>query len=170
MTGRLASFKRIAQDDLTISRPDSRALLVAHASARFRHPAAQISSKGEARAPAPVAASASKSKSKRDRCAADCCFSSSRAQYQLAVCFGPLLDRVVQALVVAPDSASHERAKEWRKQAADIFDVREENGPVRLRLDQELAVAGEESLRTDGAFSRYWLEIVDLPPQSDGRP
>jgi hypothetical protein len=42
--------------------------------------------------------------------------------------------------MVALDSASHDRAKQREQHAPDVFDVREADGPVRLRSDQNSRV------------------------------
>ena len=56
--------------------------------------------------------------------------------------------------MVALDSASHDRGKQREQHGPDVFDVREANGPVRLSVDQKLARAREEPVRTNVAVPR----------------
>jgi hypothetical protein len=63
--------------------------------------------------------------------------------------------------MVALDSASHDRAKQREQHAPDVFDVREADGPVRLRVDQKLARAREEPVRSNIAMPRQ------RPPRFD---
>ena len=65
--------------------------------------------------------------------------------------------------MVPLDSASHDRAKQRKQNAPDVFDVREEDGPVRFRMDRELARAREEPVRSSVAVPRGTAPRLDAP-------
>ena len=53
--------------------------------------------------------------------------------------------------MAALDGAAHGGAEEREQPAADVFDVREQHGPVALVVGQELTVSGEEPVPADVA-------------------
>jgi hypothetical protein len=56
----------------------------------------------------------------------------------------------------------HQRTKQREEQAANVLDVGEENGPIRLGVDQKLSVAGEEPVRARVAVPGHSSPGLDL--------